>query len=238
MPTQTLGNTTGNTTPERDSEEAEFQAALLGVLGQQAQRIAMRQLGISQIDDTAFWDNERKMLAALLLVWLLRIGETGIASTVTRTMTPAGLGVSDAVNARAAAGAEKHALELARGLTKTTREIAKRQISGWLASGGRDIGKLVQLLGETIAPEWRAAMIAQTETTAAWSAALQEIAAEYPEIVGYQWQAQMDERTCVICGWLHGKTRKKGQGYIRDYPPPPAHPRCRCEELLIIELEA
>lgn len=234
MPEQLLGNQTGEVRPERQLIEDEFAAALLGALGEQAQRIAMQQIGISQIDDRQFWDKEKGIIAALLLAWLLRVSDVSIGVTVERVLTPAGLGLADTVNARAAAWAEKHALELARGLTGTTKEIAKRQIAGWLAEGSRDIGKLARLLGETIAPEWRASLIAQTEVTAAWSNALQEIGAEYPEMTGYQWQSQNDERVCPVCGFLHGKRRPKDGLYVTGYPPPPAHPRCRCEELLVV----
>ena len=237
MPEQLLGNQTGSVTADQQNSEDEFYNALTGALGEQGRRIATAQL-TGQVDDTGFWTNERKITAAFLLAWLLKIAEQGIASTVTQTMTPAAMGVSDAVNARATAWAEKHALELARGLTATTKEIAKRQIAGWLAAGGRDIGTLSQLLGETIAPQWRAEMIAQTEVTKAWSVALQEIAAEYPQIVSFQWQTQEDERVCPVCGYLHGKRRTKDGLYLGSVSPPPAHPRCRCGELLVITVEA
>lgn len=234
MTEQLLGNDTGTVTDDRQSAEDEFYLALTGALGAQAQRIAMQQVGFTQTTDREFWDNEKKIIASLLLVWLLKIGEQAIGGTVSRVMTPAGLGVSEAVNAKAAAWAEKHALELAANLTTTTREIAKRQITAWLTEGGRDIGKLTQILGDTIGPAWRAEMIAQTETTAAYSNALQLIAGEYDEITGFQWQSQNDERVCPVCGYLHGEQRKKGGVYLGVYSAPPAHPRCRCEELLIV----
>lgn len=40
------------------------------------------------------------------------------------------------------------------------------------------------------------------------------------------WQTQSDERTCAICGQLHGKIWREGEGFS-----PPVHDYCRCERL-------
>lgn len=42
-------------------------------------------------------------------------------------------------------------------------------------------------------------------------------------IIGYEWLAALDERTCPICQRLNGKFFTRDDGY-----KPPAHPNCRC----------
>jgi hypothetical protein len=229
---QTLGNDTGIIEAARAGVERDWSRRIKEFLDAQAARILEEE---GQPPD-AFWDEEETALAALLLMLLLGAVEQSIAHNVSNVLTPAGLGLSDAVNARAGAWAEQHALDLARGISATTKEQANRRIAAWFAEGSGNIGRLRQSLGEIISPQWRADMIAQTEVTRAWSQSLHEIAAEYDEITHYQWVSLLTERTCIICGQqLHGKRRKKGGLYPGGYRYPPAHPNCQCGEILVVK---
>jgi SPP1 gp7 family putative phage head morphogenesis protein len=227
MPTMS-GDSVGDS--ERQSIEREWAQRLKEFLDAQAFRI----LEEPGPPPDAFWDEEETAMAALLLYLLLGAVERSIAHQVVHVMTPAGLGISDAVNARAGAWAEKHALKLAKGLTKTSKEQATRRITAWFAEGSGDMNRLRQSLGQIISPQWRADMIAQTEVTRAWSEGLHQVANEYDEIIGYEWFTQQDERVCIVCAPLHEKRRKKGEFYPGGYYAPPAHPRCRCGENLLV----
>lgn len=47
------------------------------------------------------------------------------------------------------------------------------------------------------------------------------------------WMAAHDERTCPICGVLHGQRRELNGNYPSGQNRPPAHPNCRCSEGLV-----
>lgn len=54
------------------------------------------------------------------------------------------------------------------------------------------------------------------------------------------WYTKKDERVCKQCGPMHGKYRKPDQQWtlpsgMRHWGPP-AHPRCRCEQILVPEV--
>lgn len=220
--------------PERQQLEDEFAPVVGQFLYEQSNRAWGRTGASGQPPDEEFWTNERKMLAALLVAWLLRFVEAGISHQVTAVLTPAGFGLSAQVNARAAAWAEKHALELAKNITQTSKELARQRIRNWFLSDSNDLNDLARSLNEIIGPEWRARMIAETEVTRAWDKAVDEVADEYDEIEAYQWQAMIDERTCPICGNLHGVIVAKGELFPGGFSGPPAHPRCRCRKLLVV----
>ncbi|MGA2263473.1 MAG: phage minor head protein, partial [Acidobacteriota bacterium] len=47
------------------------------------------------------------------------------------------------------------------------------------------------------------------------------------------WIAAHDERTCPLCGALHGQRRELNGTYPDGAGTPPRHPNCRCSEGLI-----
>lgn len=228
-----LGEPSDEIDPERLALEDEFTPEIEAFLAEQSERIARNAIHGEPPDDD-FWEEELALLLVLLIPALERWGQQAISAVVTQTLTPVGLGLGAEVNARAAAWAGDYALDLAKGLNRTTRELAKAKIKNWFAAGGTDMLALEKELAGIIAPKWRARMIAQTEVTRAYSEALHEIGKEYGIIKRYQWQTAEDERVCVICLPLHGKQRTKGGLYPGGYDGPPAHPRCRCSEMLVV----
>ena len=51
-------------------------------------------------------------------------------------------------------------------------------------------------------------------------------------VVGYQWLAARDERTCPTCRSLNGTTYR-----LQDTYRPPAHPNCRCTVIPILDVD-
>ena len=220
--------------PERQQNEDDFVPDMWAWLQEQSSRIG-RDMSFTRIEPhQTFWDNEDVVLVGALSAWLLSFTEAAISEQVSNVLTPAGLGLDANVNARAAAWANNHALELAKGLNTTTRDLAKQRLVNWLQSASQDGRVLEKSLAQIIAPKWRAEMIAQTEVTRAWSEARQQIANETEVIKGLAWSTAMDERVCPICEPLNGRMRGKNGLYPGAQTPPPAHPRCRCGEVYTI----
>jgi SPP1 gp7 family putative phage head morphogenesis protein len=206
--------------------EDEFIGPMREWLAGQAGRIAQAVGPGGALPPASFWQNEATLLAAFLTPYVDRWGAQGISETVIR-LADSGLGLDAGVNARAAAWAGKHALEMARGLNDTTRELARAKIKQWLQTG-KPLPELTKSLEEIIAPPWRASLIASTEVTRAFSAASLEIAAEVDVIKRVVWHTAHDELVCPVCAPLNGATAKVGGVFPGGLSAPPAHPRCRC----------
>ncbi len=150
-------------------------------------------------------------------------------------------GVSGAINwtlanERAATAARRYAFDLVRGITDTTRDTLRRQVSGFVKDPDQDLQSLGQEIARTFGPV-RGEMIATTEVTRAaaqgeWDL-LSEIRTLDPQaMVAQVWQTSNDESVCPICAPLNG-VRRGATGYQHPdsgeiYDAPPAHPRCRC----------
>jgi len=78
--------------------------------------------------------------------------------------------------------------------------------------------------------------LARTEYTRAMNAGLLSIYQEDDMIVGYEWSAILDARTCVECAMMDGVQMDRGDPRLGDYTPP-LHPHCRCEILPIFAWE-
>ncbi len=218
--------------PEIIEAEDEFSGSVRDWLREQADRIAFASSnGLEPTSD--FWGEELTLLAGFLGAFLLKWVGDAIGSIVDR-LRPTGLGVTDLVNVEAEKWAARHALRLARGLNRTTRQMARQRIALWIRSGSRDQQALVSSLNEIISPTWRAEMIAQTEITRAYGEAHRAVADKVDGVKTIIWHTRLDERVCPICSPLHG-VKLGRDGTFRGFRSPPAHPRCRCT--LDIELD-
>jgi len=105
--------------------------------------------------------------------------------------------------------------EVMRGILsgESVRKVARRVVGRGLTTEGTPFRKAIV----------RAKTIVRTETVRAFNLATVERYREYDVIVGYQWDAFFDERTCPECAALHGKFWRKG-----NEKRPPLHPNCRC----------
>lgn len=102
--------------------------------------------------------------------------------------------------------------------------------------GGRAEGlpQLVNALTATFGPA-RAESIAVTETTRVFVQAQRLVEADNPYTVAFRWLTAADEMVCPVCGPQHGQVRRKSEGYGGGVDIP-AHPRCRCHE--VVETDA
>jgi len=137
----------------------------------------------------------------------------------------------DSSNPRAAKWAKRHAAELAKDISETTRQAIADAIAEQQEEGG-DVDILAAVGDET-----RADLIARTESMRAANFGQREAWAQAVDaglLTGDEqrtWIATGDEALCPICEALDGATA----GLDGEYPDPggegpPAHPRCRCTE--------
>lgn len=205
-------------------QEQEFIGPIQDWLKEQSKRITQNTSGGQEPPQT-FWDRENELLTAFLVIYVAAWVEAGIAETVV-SASAIGIGIDATVNARAAEWAGQYALDMAKGLNATTRELAKAKIKQWITTRGT-MTELEASLGEIISPQWRASLIAQTEVTRAYAMASAEIARELGVEKGLHWRTRADERVCPFCSANDGKlTSRVGL--------PPAHPRCRCGTVMVL----
>ena len=84
----------------------------------------------------------------------------------------------------------------------------------------------------------RGQTIAHYEVVEAYARAQRELWEEAKEDRQMAWNAtrrwvtHKDERTCIVCAPMHGKRARVGEPYPNGLIGPPAHPNCRCHEVL------
>lgn len=139
-------------------------------------------------------------------------------------------------NEKAFAWAHKNSLDLIKGrgkekgIDEVTKDTIRAAIGSFVETPGMTIGDVVnQLPFDTK----RAFSIARTEITRTYSQAeLQagkETKKEYSDVrVTKTWESALNERTCEICGGLHGVEVDIDEDFPGGYQAPPAHPWCDC----------
>jgi hypothetical protein len=180
--------------------------------------------------DTAFDDDEGM---ARLLVLLQQAAQDGVLlfSELVNLQIDYTL-----VNSQAADWARTYGYELVNGINQTSRDALQRAVSGFVETPGMTIGDVMKLLPYT---ETRAAMVAVTEITRAYSTATElagkELQREFPGVrVIKRWYTNQDDRVCEICAPLHNQVVSIDEGFTTEddkslgIPSPPAHPNCRC----------
>lgn len=127
-----------------------------------------------------------------------------------------------------------YTLELAKGITKTTAEMAKQSLLMSLELG-EDQQAAIARVNDVIKDPRRSAMIARTESIRAYSQGRLTYAKE-AGITHKEWQNGVPG-ACEICTSNHGKVVRldamfPGIGGLVDAPP--AHPNCRCRVQLVM----
>ena len=141
------------------------------------------------------------------------------------------------INEKALAWAHKNSLDLIKGagtnkgIDEVTKETIRTAISNFVETPGMTIGDVVEQLPFDTDRAYR---IARTEITRTYSHATleagNEIKKEYPDVrVTKTWLAALNERTCDICGALHGVEVDIDEDFPGGYDAPPAHPSCSCD---------
>jgi SPP1 gp7 family putative phage head morphogenesis protein len=201
----------------------------------------------------AYWDHLQEQLQTLIEPWLLRVTQAGIAAgkvdlaanESTRKKAAPVIGIAwDLVNQDARRQAQTYTYDLVRGITDNTRERLQKQVDEWIAAGNAFpdlverikplIPDLEAIAATALQPDYRARLIAMTESTRAYADGNNRVweAAGY---WGREWETAVDERVCPVCGALHQQRAKLGEDFAVTVKGkrvvvknPPAHPGCRC----------
>lgn len=123
-----------------------------------------------------------------------------------------------------------------RGVAETTKDeiralIGRQAAEGWTLD---ELAEQLEQSGVTRSAA-RAAIIARTETTRAYS--LGSITAfQVSGVVDrLEWLTAQDEKTCPECAALDGQVTVMGQSFDGGVMFPPAHPNCRCAILPVLK---
>lgn len=137
------------------------------------------------------------------------------------------------INADAANWAREYVYELVTSLDDNTRKLLQSAISEWIEQS-EPIDALPDRL-EAAFGRRRAEMIAVTEVTRAYAEANAYIWQKSGLVKKRRWQTAMDERVCPVCGPLHGQETEWGKEFDGGIMNPPAHPRCRCWVVPVVD---
>jgi len=118
-----------------------------------------------------------------------------------------------------------HSAQLIKRVNETTKKLVRQKLANWIEDG-TPLSSLIESLAVDFGPE-RAALIASTEVTAAFSNGAKQTILDSGLVDKVVWKTVVDERVCPICGPLHNKVASAIDGFER-VGFPPAHPRCRC----------
>src|SRR5579875_68091 len=135
----------------------------------------------------------------------------------------AGISVSfDFVHSGVKKDLEENAGARIKGIEETTRQMLAKQCAEAYANG-ESVGEWMERIQSVMdIPNWRAEMIARTETSLAFSKANYSAMVE-AGVTKVRYMAVMDNRTCPKCASNNDKVFD-----IADAPAVPSHPRCRC----------
>ena len=112
-------------------------------------------------------------------------------------------------------------MSLVQNLTSTTMQKMRSQMSQGIQNleTRNEIADRLSAVADDI-PDWRARLIAQTETIRAHSAGLKNVYDKSGIVTGYRW-LDGQPQACPICSDLNGQI-------VTEWDIPPAHPGCRC----------
>jgi SPP1 gp7 family putative phage head morphogenesis protein len=136
-------------------------------------------------------------------------------------------------NAAAREWANRYAGELITQINSTTRRRVQAAIMTWIDSG-EPLHSLIRDITPVFGRD-RAELIASTEVTRAYAEANRIAYRESGVVDRVEWRTANDERVCPICGPLHGDQVGINRGFGSGISNPPAHPRCRCWIVAVIE---
>lgn len=116
----------------------------------------------------------------------------------------------------------------------SSKRTLRQEIASWIGSSEK-LEDLVKRL-ETTFGRQRAELIASTETTRAYAEGNTLAYRESGVVDDREWRTAADERVCPICGPLHKKRATLGSPFEGRHDNPPAHPRCRCWVVPVIDI--
>lgn len=176
---------------------------------------------------SAFWESEHGKLMADLRPRIERMVMTGIqnAGNYVPIVWDVAVIARDAVD-----WAAEYSYRLVTNINSNTEALLRRVVSRWVETPGMTIGDLRKELAPAFG-EYRAQMIAVTETTRAFAQGNQIVQRELQSAgirMERRWNTSNDELVCPVCAPNDGKFESEGW----TAAGPPAHPNCRCWETL------
>ena len=138
-------------------------------------------------------------------------------------------------NEKARKWADDYSGELIQGIDNTTLRNVRQQVAQW-ASNGQPLTALEKEL-ETVFGKTRASLIASTEVTRAYAQGNKISYQESGIVKKIKWRTAQGEMVCPICGSLNNKMANIEEGFpgVVNGGLPPAHPRCRCWIVPIVD---
>lgn len=128
-------------------------------------------------------------------------------------------------------------------INTTTRKKVRTSVREWVENG-QPLDALVDELAPIFGRQ-RAQLIASTEVTRAYAQGNREAYLRSGVVTRWEWRTAHDERVCPICGPLHKtvvRIDSDFSGFLPDevrntgnITAPPAHPRCRCWIVPVVE---
>lgn len=185
---------------------------------------------VKMIDD-GFWDGERELLIRILLPLIKAAALAGAHSAL------GGLSVGvdwNLINRAVLAWVNRYVVNLAEGITQTSKRFVWSSIAEWIESG-EPMSELIKTLTPMFGPV-RAEMIGVTEVTRAFAEGNMAAWKESGVVDGVRWMTGEDDLVCEICLPLEGTVADfGGNGFTTEtgedalgLDSPPAHVRCRC----------
>lgn len=222
--------------PERDKLEAQHAPRIERALREQITAVVNENLTDEEIAQAPNrLDEYSAELEAVLLAFAFAMSDVGIEAAI-EDLENVALAVNeadiDAENKDAIRRAIASSLLL---INNTTRTALQNAIPAWLTQSARNVSDLLDELEPQMSLS-RAQNIATTEGTKIFSQGVQTVGIA-AGVTQLQWYTMKYERVCLICRKMNGKRRELSGTYDIMLPvtqPPPAHPRCRCGELMVI----
>jgi SPP1 gp7 family putative phage head morphogenesis protein len=184
--------------------------------------------------DTSFWDDEEQALYEELLPIFLAavaLGMDGGAEALPLSIQP--LVNPESFNEAAANFARDYRFNQIKDITDTTRRQTQAALAEWIQSG-ESLDTLESVMSG-IFGEARAARIAATEVTRAFSMGNMTAWESTGMVNQVEWMTAQDERVCPICADHEGE--HFGVEDTDAYPPNSSHPGCRCWAQPIVDMD-
>lgn len=185
--------------------------------------------------DAQFWEEEEQALYEDLLPLLLAgfaLGLDGGTEILPSNIQP--LVNPTLFNQAAIKAAREYRYNQIKGITDTTRKQVQEAMVDWIRSG-----QSLDVLEQTMAGIFgtaRAARIAATEVTRAFSIGNQAAWESTGFVSQVEWMTSNDEKVCPICSEREGE--RFGVEDTDAFPPNSSHPGCRCWTQPVLDMDA
>lgn len=180
-----------------------------------------------------FRDRITRKLAEISLAGA-EFGREQVERHIFGTKQEGGLGIDwQLANNAAAEWARRYGYRLVSDLVDTTRQRLQREIAQFIQNQ-ETLGDLIERVEDVFSPA-RAELIAVTEVTRAFAEGNRAAWQESGVVQQREWRTNNDELVCPICGPLANTVAPLDSPFEGGIDGPPAHPRCRCWVVPVVE---